>query len=116
MLAFTLAQPVAGNLTVKVVAATDAKATSQGFSVTAALHDTTPTAVALQTPTSTTSAERPEDLVHVMGNQVHIGVPSSLLDQLGPRWHWSASTATATGHASCPATNDSDNPATITVP
>jgi hypothetical protein len=119
VLAFTLTQPVTGNLTVKVVASAETTNGStnppQGFSVTAALRNRVPVAVALQTPAGSSSAGQPQDLVHVIDNQVHIGVPSSLLNQLGPRWHWSASTASATSHAQCPATTQAGDPATIAV-
>jgi hypothetical protein len=118
VLAFTLARPVGpGNLTLKVVAASDSGAgnPAQGFSITTALSNGVPVAVALQTPTGSRSAGQPQDLVHVIDNQVHIGLPSSLLDQLGPRWRWSASTADATSHASCPVARPSGGLATITV-
>ena len=115
VLAFDLTHAVADELTVKVVAASDAAGAGAGagFSVTAAVRGAVPVAVTLQTPTSTSSAARPEDFVHVEGHQIHIGVPSSLVVQLGRRWHWSASTASATTHASCPAARS--GPATIAV-
>lgn len=117
VLAFTLAAPVTGDLTVKVVAAPDAGSGAQdgGFGITAALRDAEPVAVALQTPTSTTAAPRPGDLVHVVDNQVHIGVPRTLVDQLGPRWHWSASTASGARHATCPVAPGTI-PVTVAVP
>ena len=118
VIAFTLTEPVTDELTVKVVASSDATGAGAGagFSLTAAVRGNQPVALALQTPTSTTAADRPGDFVHVEGDQIHIGVPGSLVELLGRRWHWSASSASATARASCPATADQAGPAAVAVP
>jgi hypothetical protein len=106
VIAFTMAQKIPAELTVHLVASPGTTATPQDqptLTVTATVHDAVPVSLQLTTPTGSGSASRPQDHLHVMDNQLHIGIPSSLLTAVGAQWHWSATATSGAAHSQCPA-------------
>jgi len=111
VIAFTLAQKVPTDLTVHLTATPGTTVTRQDqptLTVAATVRDAVPVSLRLTTPTGSGAASAPQDHLHVIDNQLHIGIPSSLLATVGSQWHWSAtaSSGAATSEAAsarCPA-------------
>ena len=105
-----MAQKVPADLTVHLTATPGTTVTGQEqptLSVTARVRGTVPVSLQLTTPTGSGSASSPQDHLHVMDNQLHIGIPSSLLTTVGPQWHWSATATSGAAHSQCPANTGS---------
>jgi hypothetical protein len=120
VIAYTLATPVAGRMELAFSAASGAEVTDddadRGFTVTVAVENGFPVRAAVRTPSGTTEAENPADVIHVEANTAHVGMPAGILDPLGPSWHWSASAASGDAHAVCPETpNGAARPEVITI-
>jgi hypothetical protein len=112
VIAFTLAQRIPDDLTVHLTASPGmaiARQEQPAVTVTATVRGSVPVSLQITTPTGAGSARAPEDHLHVMGHQLHIGIPSSLLTTVGAQWHWRATAASGTGSARCPANADSRN-------
>lgn len=121
VIAYTLATPVAGDMELTFSAASGADVadddTDRGFTVTVGVEDGFPVRAAVQTPSGTTEAENAADVVHVVANTAHIGMPAGILDPLGASWHWSASAVSGNAHAACPvAPEGAVRPEVVTVP
>ncbi|SEQ27674.1 hypothetical protein [Microlunatus flavus] len=106
VIAFTLEQTVRDELVVRLTAGPGTAVAGDeqpALVVTATVRGSVPVALRITTSTGSGSARAPEDHLHVMGNQVHVGVPRSLLVTVGDQWHWSATATSGTTRARCPA-------------
>jgi hypothetical protein len=107
VIAFTMsAHKVPADLSVRIAATPGTAVTDHdqpALTITATLRDTMPVSLEITAPTGSGSASAPQDHLHVVDNQLHIGIPNSLLVTVGPQWHWSASATSGAAHSQCPA-------------
>jgi hypothetical protein len=107
VLAFNLAKPVTGELRLEADfgAGHDPAATpaAKKFTVEIGLQDGRPSEAVVRTPSGATSPSQPGDVVHVMENIVHVGLPAGILQPLGSQWHWKTAASTGSSTVACPA-------------
>jgi len=117
VLAFTMAKPVAGDLRLEVAfgAGHDPAATpaARKFTVQVALQDGLPSEAVVQTPSGASAPPQPGDVVHVVDNMVHVGLPGGILKPLGSSWHWKAEASGGAGTVACPSAADGSGVVTV---
>lgn len=107
VVAFNLAQPISGDLTVSVAAAPGRNSSTsnadEGVSITATMRRGAPVSVTVAAPGGSASPSQVQDVVHVVDSQVHIGLPGAILEPLGSDWHWWATARSGADSGRCPA-------------
>ena len=113
-----MARTISTDLTVHLTATPGEAVTEQdepALSVAATVRGAVPVSLQLTTATGSGAASAPQDHLHVMDNQLHIGIPSSLLTTVGPQWHWTATATSGAAHSQCPANTESGDPGSAIV-
>jgi hypothetical protein len=118
VIAFTMAQKISADLTVQLTASPGAAVAQEAqpaLTVAATVRGDVPVALRLTTPTGSGSASAPQDHLHVMDNQLHVGIPNGLLTTVGPRWHWRATATSGADRSRCPASTGNGDPSSAVV-
>ncbi|SDR69807.1 hypothetical protein SAMN04488543_0096 [Friedmanniella luteola] len=105
VIGFTMATTISADLTVQLTASPGTRVTAHdqpALVITATVHAAVPVSLQLTAPTGSGSASNVQDHLHVMDDQLHIGIPSSLLVTVGPQWHWSATATSGEARGRCP--------------